>query len=359
VYRYFDEMHRRKAVRIGTIEQYPNEAVATKAAEAFRLAANPECPTAQAVTFAAVVGQYLREELPSRKSTRTFYRPWIKNYILPRWGNWSLAELARSPFAVEQWLKGLALAPKSKVHIRSLMHVMFNCAMRWGLMSNQPNAMSLVRIKDASKRKKQPKILTAEQCIALLTKIPEPFKTMVLVAMCLGLRVSEIVGLKWGDLDWELLQASVRRSVVLGSEGEVKTVYSARQMPLDAGLAEILFRHKQAYAAELNASDWIFPNPKTGKPWWPHQIQQQYIRKTGIAVLGLDGIGWHTFRHTYSSMLRANGTDVKVQQELLRHADIRTTLNIYTQALPQQLREANSQVVRMVLGAGKAARDSN
>jgi integrase len=53
----------------------------------------------------------------------------------------------------------------------------------------------------------------------------------------LGLRVSEIVGLKWGDLDWELLQASVRRSVVLGSEGEVKTVYSGRQMPLDAGLA--------------------------------------------------------------------------------------------------------------------------
>jgi integrase len=70
-------------------------------------------------------------------------------------------------------------------------------------------------------------------------------------------------------------------------------------------------------------------------------------------VLELDGIGWHTFRYTYSSMLRANGTDVKVQQELLRHADIRTMLNIYTQALPQRLREANSQVVRMVLGAGK------
>jgi site-specific recombinase XerD len=52
-------------------------------------------------------------------------------------------------------------------------------------------------------------------------------------------------------------------------------------------------------------------------------------------------------------MLRANGTDIKVQQELLRHADIRTTLNIYTQAVPQQLREANSQVMRMVLRAPK------
>jgi len=59
---------------------------------------------------------------------------------------------------------------------------------------------------------------------------------------------------------------------------------------------------------------------------------------------------WHTFRHTYSSLLRELGVDVKVQQELLRHSDIRTTLNIYTQAVPQQLRQANSQVVRTLLG---------
>jgi integrase len=61
------------------------------------------------------------------------------------------------------------------------------------------------------------------------------------------------------------------------------------------------------------------------------------------------GIGWHTFRHTYSSMLRHLGVDVKVQQELLRHADIRTTMNTYTQAMPTALREANSRVARMVV----------
>jgi len=63
----------------------------------------------------------------------------------------------------------------------------------------------------------------------------------------------------------------------------------------------------------------------------------------------LGRIGWHTFRHTYSSMLRHLGVDVKVQQELLRHADIRTTMNTYTQAMPTALREANSKVARMVV----------
>jgi integrase len=219
-----------------------------------------------------------------------------------------------------------------------------------GFLSMQPNPMSLVRVNGVSKRVKQPRILTVEQCMAVLSQIPEPFKTMVLVAMCLGLRVSEILGLQWRDFDWEKLQIFVRRAIVLGTEGEVKTVYSSKQMPLDPALAEVVFRYRGTFGKGAEDADWVFANPDTQRPWWAHQIQQRYIRKAGIKALGVDGIGWHTFRHSYSSLLRELGVDVKVQQELLRHSDIRTTLNIYTQAVPQQLRDANSQVVRMFLG---------
>jgi Phage integrase family len=62
-------------------------------------------------------------------------------------------------------------------------------------------------------------------------------------------------------------------------------------------------------------------------------------------------IGWHTFRHSHSSVLHALGVDLKVQQELPQHADIRTTMNIYTPGVPAALREANSKVVRLVLPA--------
>jgi integrase len=61
-------------------------------------------------------------------------------------------------------------------------------------------------------------------------------------------------------------------------------------------------------------------------------------------------------RHTYSSLLNEHGTDVKVQQELLRHADIRTTMNIYTRAVPERLRTANSKLVRLLLPTGTTSR---
>jgi integrase len=65
---------------------------------------------------------------------------------------------------------------------------------------------------------------------------------------------------------------------------------------------------------------------------------------------GIGRLGWHTFRHTYSSLLREHEVDIKFQQALLRHADIRTTMNIYTQAVPRAVREANRKVVRNILG---------
>jgi len=60
-------------------------------------------------------------------------------------------------------------------------------------------------------------------------------------------------------------------------------------------------------------------------------------------------VGWHTFRHSYSCLLRANHTDVKVQQELLRPSNIATTMNVYTQAVSEQKRAAHGQVVEQLL----------
>jgi integrase len=83
------------------------------------------------------------------------------------------------------------------------MRVLFNAAMRWELISYQLNPMSLERVKDGSKRKREPKPLSAEEFRQMLEHVPEPFRTMCLIAMCMGLRVSEILGPKWCDIDWE------------------------------------------------------------------------------------------------------------------------------------------------------------
>ncbi|MBI3405098.1 MAG: tyrosine-type recombinase/integrase [Acidobacteria bacterium] len=66
-------------------------------------------------------------------------------------------------------------------------------------------------------------------------------------------------------------------------------------------------------------------------------------------------IGWHTFRHSYSTLLNEQGTDLKVQQALLRHADYRTTMNMYARAVPDRLRQANSKVVNILIPRRKTA----
>ncbi len=338
----------KRSAIIGTVQEFLNESQARKAALSWLFSMNAETSSGTLVSFGAVIRRYLAEEIPARISTASRYRCWLKNHVEPKWRDYPIEQI--KPLLVEDWLKKLDLAPKSKSHLKNLMRVLFNAAMRWELIPYQHNPMSLVRVKDSSKRQRQPKALSVEEFRKLLEHVPEPFRTMCIVAMCLGLRVSEILGLKWKDIDWEGLRLAVRQAYVYGQEGELKTQASQRWMPLDRLLAEKLREHKKKFASFDNSETWVFANPETGRPYWPGRIQENWLVPAAQKA-GLGRIGWHTFRHSHSTLLHALGVDLKVQQELLRHADIRTTMNIYTQAVPTALREANSKVVRLVLPA--------
>jgi integrase len=343
-----DGSMKRRSVTVGTVEKFPSESQARKAAMSWAFAINAKAPNGISVTFGAVIQRYLAEEIPGRHSTASRYRCWLKNHIEPKWRDHPIEQV--KPLLVEDWLKKLTLAPKSKSHLKNLMHILFNAAMRWELIPYQHNPMGLVRVKDSSKRLKEPTVLTADEFRKVLENIPEPFRTMCIVAMCLGLRVSEILGLRWRDIDWEGSRIAIRQAYVYGKEGDVKTRASHRWMPLDHLLAERLRRHKAKFSPFVDSEVWVFANPVTGKPYWPGRIQKNWLVPAAEKA-GIGRIGWHTFRHSHSTLLHALGVDLKVQQELLRHADVRTTMNIYTQAVPNALREANSRVVRLVIPA--------
>jgi len=100
--------------------------------------------------FGAVIQRYLAEEIPERPSTASRYRCWLKNHVEPKWRDYPIEQI--KPLLVEDWLKKLNLAPKSKSHLKNLMRVLFNAAMRWELIPYQHNPMSLVRVKDGSKK---------------------------------------------------------------------------------------------------------------------------------------------------------------------------------------------------------------
>lgn len=342
----------RRGEMIGTIDQYPTKAEALKRCELLQLTANSDNPTSRDIMFGTLLDRYIAEELPERHSTNLAYRSYIETYIRPKWAVWPLRKLTRQgvPFAIEQWLKSLELAPKTKGNIRNVMAVIFNCAMRWGLIDLGANPLALVRVRGISRRQTEPRILTPDEIQALIAALAEPCRTSVIVALSTGLRCSELFALKWLDFDWENLTVLVRRAIVDAVVGEVKTKYSHSGLPLDPALAEVLFKWKRV-SQFGKETDWVFASSqKAGElPFRSSSMLATQIKPAAEgASLGND-VGWHTFRHTYSSMLRQLGVDVKVQQELLRHADIRTTLNVYTQAVSEQKRTAHSSVVRMVL----------
>ena len=338
-----------RSLIVGTIEQYPSECHARRAAQALLLTINSDNPNAGSVTFGAVIDRYLAEELPNRHSTARGYQSWLKNHIKPKWGGYPLQEI--KPLSVEQWLKGLDLAPKSKGHLKNQMRMVFNCAMRWELVPYQTNPIGLVRVKDVSKRVRQPTTLTVEQFHGILKHIPEPYRTMCVVAGCLGLRISEVLGLQWCDFDLEKHQLQIRRSWVCGHLDEPKTENSRRPIPVDLTLEKVLREHRGRQPQSLQGCEWVFPSSRTGMPWHAWTAQRRWLVRAGKKA-GIERLGWHAFRHTYSTLLNEYGTDVKVQQELLRHADIRTTMNIYTTAVPERLRKANRKVVRLLLPTG-------
>jgi integrase len=81
-------------------------------------------------------------------------------------------------------------------------------------------------------------------------------------------------------------------------------------------------------------------------------IQQQILKPAGEKI-GQPGIGWHVFRHTYRSLLDETGAPIGVQQELMRHSNVATTMNIYGNATLKAKQKANSKVVQMMIAQGK------
>jgi integrase len=174
---------------------------------------------------------------------------------------------------------------------------------------------------------------------------------MVLLAGSTGLRRSEMIALTWADLDSRTMEVNVLRSCVRNRFGNTKTESSCRPVPLHPIVLNALLEWR-AGSSDATEVDFLFPSVRLrgNKPLSPDSILEKSIRPA-LARAGIVGkqIGWHSFRHSLATNLRTLGVDIKVAQELMRHASIRTTLDIYTRVISQQEREASEKVVEMML----------
>jgi integrase len=335
---------KRKSKSLG---RHPSKASAWRAAKPLRDALETKPKTSSVgITVKALAEQYRTEKMPTRIDTRRSYEVWLRGHIIPKWGGCVLTDVQARP--VEMWLDTLTLSPKSKAHVRGLLSVLWDFAMWAGHIPTQRNPMELVTIKGATKRIRQPRSLTVEEFNQFARHLKEPFRTLALLCVCFGLRISECLGLKWSDVDWLNSRLLVERGIVCQNIDDVKTDGSRKQLTIDRDILVVLKTWKQTTQFSTN-EDWIFASPvQLGRlPWSYDQIWRVYQKAAKAA--GIGGFGTHALRHTFRSWLDAVGTGLAVQQKLMRHADIRTTMNTYGDVVTDEMQQASSKVAGLAL----------
>jgi integrase len=354
---YTYENGKRHNQLIGHKCDLPNRSVARRAGAKMQQRSSPATkPEPTVPTVQELVTAYLQEKAPPRKDTRRSYLVWLRCHILPKWGENQITDLQPRP--VEMWLESRALSPKSKTHVRGVLSRVWDYAMWRGDVPSQRNPMSLVDIKGASKRTKKPRSLTIEQAQKFLCNLSQPFYEIALLCLLLGLRISECLALRWVDVDWLSLRLSIDRSIVNQNVEDVKTTESRRNMPLDPSLMDVLKTWKQR--TEFSAPcDWMFASPSQlgHLPWSYDQVWRAYQKAASTA--GIGKLGTHSLRHTYRSLLDSVGTPLAVQQKLMRHADIRTTMNIYGDVITNQESEALAKITRLAFANSTQAARGN
>jgi integrase len=332
-----------RKVVVGTLEQFPTKTAACKAAEPLRASAiadNPAVP----VTVTQLVKHYTENELPDKAhSTQRTVETSLRVWVTPKWGECRLSEVRT--VEVEAWLHRLSLANATKAKVRNVMHVIFAHACRYEWL--QRNPISLVR--QSAKRRKTPDILEVGELKSLLTKLQNPARALVFLTAATGLRVSEALGLKWSDLDFDDGVINLARAIVHQHVGEMKTEASQKPVPMDGALAAAL-QYWSTQTWYRQPDDWVFASPKMhGKqPYWPETLLRCYVKPAAKSTGIVKQIGWHSFRRTFATLLKGSGEDVKTVQELMRHASSRLTLDVYAQALTPAKRAAHLKVVEMI-----------
>jgi integrase len=317
----------------------PTETSVRKKVEAFLLKLNHGTPIAwfQQPSFNGIIDHYFSEDLQLRPKTLKDYQQLTDGKIRGVWGEYKIADI--QPYLVENWLKTLPYSPETKRHIKAMLHRLFGHAMKLRWLEAQINPMSLVRVKGRGKVIERV-VLTPEQVQALRQVLPDPYRLMVELCCFLGLRVSETLGLKWEDFDSDKLILRLRRSSVRGIVDDLKSEASRDDIALLPEFAGFILRWR-ALAVD---SEWVFQSRVTGRPMHADILAQRHLRPLAASI-GVPRLSWHVFRHTFRTWLDSIGTPVGVQQKMMRHSHVATTMNIYGAALMESKKDTHGKLM--------------
>jgi integrase len=336
-------------VTVGSVSHFPREKNAWAEVERRHLTPSDGQNGIGRVTFAELVENYRKKSFNKLAiTTQQITAHILDDYLLPRWGD-SLA-LDIDPDAIEEWLGALALANPTREKIRRAMNLIFRRGQKSRILPMTGDGNPVAFVTQSSKSSYKAIIVSPDQAFRMMLELKDPYRTLVFLVAVTGLRISEALGLKWGDLDYERQMIHLRR-VWVGNDviDNLKTDGSAAPVPLGELLADALRGwHQQTPYAK--PEDWIFPSfklkgksPMSGSIMAADKIRPAAL-KIGIRLEPGQRFGFHNFRHSLATFLVSRGKDVKTIQGLLRHAKVTTTLDLYSQSIDAAKLEAQEDI---------------
>jgi integrase len=333
---------------LGSVAEIPtrNEAQALLD-ERMRSANQGAMRPAAFVTFGAFVeDQWKALVFPTFKaSTQHGYKNVLSNHVLPAWKDWRLRDIER--LAIQQWVADKFRQDTGWQTVRNawvLLSGILETAVEFGYLQTNPAR----GVKFPQKGlKEKPAMIAGDSLAKLLKQVNEPHRTMVSLIAATGLRIGELLALRWSALDLEGGSLTVRESVFEGKFQLPKTRKALRTIPLGRHATAALKAHRERVSRRAE-TDLVFGN-RNGDPMRESKLLTNVLQPAAEAV-GLGRVTWHQFRHIHSSLLNDLRVPAKIAQEQLGHASISTTLNIYTHVVDASHRKAIEEVEQRLFG---------
>ncbi len=251
------------------------------------------------------------------------------------------------------------------ITLATLIHLWINKSHKFALetakMEHHSNSLSarieqleneLLKIKALAKGKGKPLVLTIKQYQAFVAQLSELHRTMVVTVMCTELRVSEVLALRWDQVDFVTSRISVQEDFANGDAA--KTGAFSGQTSMDPVLVEALLDWRN----KTPGTGLVFPSHITGRCYHAGPIQQDYFRPAA-RKLGLAGVCWHTFPISYRTWMDEDGAASGVQQKLMRHVNLSAVTNARgnasSKAKPKGKRKAVEPVLPKLAFGGNGA----
>jgi len=290
-------------------------------------------------------------------STQTNYEGILKKRLLPWFGDMALRDL--NTITLQKYFSGLQAGHASAMKIKDALASVLGSAVRYQVLVRNPLEAVQIPLPRTGKRTKP--IITPWQFGLLVEAMAEPYATMVFVCVLSGLRVSELIGLKWEDVHEDALTIDERfcrgdwgcpKSDASNATIGVDPIVIARIQQLKDAEVTINWGGKGAkktfrLVRSSGPGDLVFQSLKTGAPMSDHNILSRHI-KPAAKKLRLGTVNWQVFRRSYATWLVEAGADPKAVQGQMRHSRIGPTMDIYAQIVAAAQRRAVAKLSEML-----------